>query len=789
MGKPDSADTPWGENTISKRRTAVFSAALLAALAVPAIGPTGAHATATDLYVDSSSGSHCTNSGSGAKDAPYCTVRTAADASLPGQTVHVAAGSYPGQLTLTRSGTAEAPITFVGEVGDLSHAAVGITDYDQPGHGLVVSGAQNIRIKGFEFDSGVDEPVVFDHASDVSMIGAIVSGGGAGTAAVRVGTGSDRVTVGGSLFDQAGPAVVVEEGASNTVVTTNTMYDNPGDKYPQVVTMGSPGTIVVSNTITGDCGEGIVLGGASTGAVVENNVVDTGDASDYPTTRCAAGAKDTGVTVAAQAVPDTKVDYNVISPTSGGPAYNWGGTPYTTQAAFTAASGQGVHDFVSDPTIPWQGTAPRTADWVDSADENAPGMLDADAWGWPAKDDPLVPNTGTGTGFRDRGAQEYQSFGSIFTPTGPTRVLDTRNGTGTGGTAAPLKTGGTIGLKLAGVDGVPATGVTAVTMNVTVTRPTSSGVLTVYPHGEAEPFSSNLNWTTGQTVANLVTVPVSSDGTVSFSAGGVAGTVEVIADLAGYYSTQGSPFNPAGPTRLLDTRKGLGAAKAPVTLGHTVDLQVAGVGGVPATGVSAVTLNVTVADTSSAGVLTVYPHGQIPPDTSSLNWTKGAIVPNVVTVPVIDGKVSFYVHGGTGTADIIADLASYYGTDGKNSFSPAGPWRVMDTRKDTYLNEGATLRKAGAIRPSGSLTMPLDDPPVTAAVLNVTVTAPTAAGVLTAYPSGTTRPVSSNLNWIKGQTVANHVIVPPGKDGKVIFYNHSAGSIHLVIDYFGGQRL
>ena len=51
-------------------------------------------------------------------------------------------------------------------------------------------------------------------------------------------------------------------------------------------------------------------------------------------------------------------------------------------------------------------------------------------------------------------------------------------------------------------------GVTAVALNVTVTAPSSSGVLTVYPDGLARPVASNMNWVPGQTVPNLVIVPV-----------------------------------------------------------------------------------------------------------------------------------------------------------------------------------------------------------------------------------------------------------------------------------------
>ncbi|MFD4245034.1 hypothetical protein ACFWP3_26120 [Streptomyces sp. NPDC058525] len=57
----------------------------------------------------------------------------------------------------------------------------------------------------------------------------------------------------------------------------------------------------------------------------------------------------------------------------------------------------------------------------------------------------------------------------------------------------------------------------AVVLNVTVTDPKSDGHLTVWPSGTTRPDSSNLNWTTGRTVANLVTVPVGADGKVEIA--------------------------------------------------------------------------------------------------------------------------------------------------------------------------------------------------------------------------------------------------------------------------------
>jgi hypothetical protein len=76
-------------------------------------------------------------------------------------------------------------------------------------------------------------------------------------------------------------------------------------------------------------------------------------------------------------------------------------------------------------------------------------------------------------------------------------------------------------------------GMRAVVLNVTVTQPTASGHLTVYPDGQAQPNTSNLNWVAGQTVPNLVTLPV-IDGVVVFY-NGSPGTVHIVADVFGYY--------------------------------------------------------------------------------------------------------------------------------------------------------------------------------------------------------------------------------------------------------------
>ncbi|MGW7429488.1 FlgD immunoglobulin-like domain containing protein [Streptomyces sp. NPDC054861] len=245
--------------------------------------------------------------------------------------------------------------------------------------------------------------------------------------------------------------------------------------------------------------------------------------------------------------------------------------------------------------------------------------------------------------------------GSRFEPVTPSRVMDTRDGTG----VARAKVGAdkTVSLTVAGKGGVPATGVTAVVLNVTATNPTAGTFVSVHPYGTTRTSASNLNVTAGQTVPNLVVVPV-KDGKVSFY--NRNGSVDLIADVAGYYTdTQaGSLYEPVTPSRVMDTRDGTGVAKAKVGAGETVTLTVAGKGGVPATGVTAVVLNVTATNPTAGTFVSVHPYGTTRTSASNLNVAAGQTVPNLVVVPVKDGKVSFYNRNGS--VDLIADVQGFH---------------------------------------------------------------------------------------------------------------------------------
>ncbi len=86
-------------------------------------------------------------------------------------------------------------------------------------------------------------------------------------------------------------------------------------------------------------------------------------------------------------------------------------------------------------------------------------------------------------------------------------------------------------MQVAGRGGVPSNA-TGVIVNVTVAGTTASSYLSVWPAGTARPTSSNLNWTAGRTIPNLVMTRLGSGGALSI--GNASGQAHVIVDVMGY---------------------------------------------------------------------------------------------------------------------------------------------------------------------------------------------------------------------------------------------------------------
>ena len=373
-----------------------------------------------------------------------------------------------------------------------------------------------------------------------------------------------------------------------------------------------------------------------------------------------------------------------------------------------------------------------------------------------------------------------------YVPIVPRRILDTRDGIGA--PAGTVSAGGQIELQIAGVGSVPATGVAAVVLNVTATEAVQAGYVSAYTTGTRRPLVSSLNLETiGQTVANLVTVKIGSNGKVTlFTSGGT----HLVADLAGYYvpasTSSDGRLQTSTPQRILDTRDGLGAVQAKLPAGGQIDVQVTGRGPVPAGGVSAVVLNVTADQASADGYVTVWPTGTAMPTVSNLNLVAGETRANLVVVPVgAGGKVSLFTMGG---ADLIADVAGWFtdstaAVDSAGLFVPITPVRMLDTRQETTP---PTSPVSSMTRQIGSTAVVPPNAAVAVAA-NITVTQSAGAGYATVWPAHTSRPLVSNLSTVRAdQTVPNAVIVPLGLDAVSLYTQ--AGE-HLIIDIAGWYTL
>ena len=340
-----------------------------------------------------------------------------------------------------------------------------------------------------------------------------------------------------------------------------------------------------------------------------------------------------------------------------------------------------------------------------------------------------------------------------------------------------------------GVSGIPLTGVTAVSLNLTAVGPTDEGYVTVWPCGSDKPGTSNVNFVKDQIVANAVIAPVDSTGKVCIDSSVAS---HVVVDVNGWFGTT-SGLNALTPVRVFDTRSGVGGvpiAKVGALDGNGTALEVSVLSaiGQSAGTVAAVSLNVTATNTSASkygGYVTAYPCGGRP-NASNLNFVSNQSVPNAVIVPVSPaGTVCFYVYG---QADLIADVNGWFA--GGSGFNSLAPTRVFDTRSGLG---GVPVAKVGALDGSG---VPLKVqvagtngvPPLGAAavMMNVTVdatTAPAVGGYVTAYPCDATPPNSSNINFVSGQTIANSVVAPLSVNGEVCFYVY--GQAHVLADITG----
>jgi hypothetical protein len=355
-------------------------------------------------------------------------------------------------------------------------------------------------------------------------------------------------------------------------------------------------------------------------------------------------------------------------------------------------------------------------------------------------------------------------------PISPSRLLDTRLQASTAGsqTESIVPGGTSISLKVTGGE-VPETAL-AVALNVTAVDGAGSGFLTIFPDGGTQPSTSSVNFAPGAASPNSVMAKVGANGRIRIFANV---SVNVVVDVFGWFGPGGNArLFTVVPNRVLDTRD----TSTPVGSLQTIDVQIAGTARVPV-GASAAVLNVTAVGAVGQGYLTVFPSNRDLPVVSSVNFEAGVPRPNSVIAPLgPDGKIKIFSNQKT---DVVVDVMGWFGTAGQAEYVEVPSTRLLDTRLPA--NTGPKVAALGTIHLQ--VVGAVVPPNARSVVLNVTATEPDGSGFLTVFPGGAPRPLSSNLNYVAGQTIPNAVIVGLGPTGTVDIFSLAAS--HVVVDVVG----
>lgn len=239
----------------------------------------------------------------------------------------------------------------------------------------------------------------------------------------------------------------------------------------------------------------------------------------------------------------------------------------------------------------------------------------------------------------------------------------------------------------------------------------------------------------------------------------------------------GLGYLPVPPTRLLDTRsagKGV-ATRCRLAVGGRLDVKVTGVGGVPATGVGAVVVNLTGVSPDSGTYLAAYPAGAEWPGNSSVSIAGQAITAALVVVPVGSNGMISLRNGGSRT-DALVDVVGYHPLSGGSLYAATTPARALDTR---------TSGERFSARETRTVTMASAPPNATGVILNVASVYAAAGGYVTLTAGGSRAGGTSALNMTVGRVVSNRAYVALGSGGTITIYTSAATDVFVdVVGWF-----
>lgn len=243
---------------------------------------------------------------------------------------------------------------------------------------------------------------------------------------------------------------------------------------------------------------------------------------------------------------------------------------------------------------------------------------------------------------------------------------------------------------------------------------------------------------------------------------GLAATAGADSATADTTSATGGLFVPL-QQRIYDTRTTTYAGNTgnKLAVGKWYPVAVAGIGGAPSSGISAVQVTLTEVNGDPDGTLKADATGVSSPNTTvpSLMWGSGK-ESNAATIPVgADGKFQIFV---TASTDIAIDLQGYYksGSTAAGGYVPGTNKKILGSSSTRYAKgDSVTLPVAGT-----------DQVPANASAVMLSILViPTdsAAGNLQVYPSDTPPTSPWLLNWDSNENSVFTSAVGLGASGNI----------------------
>ncbi len=353
------------------------------------------------------------------------------------------------------------------------------------------------------------------------------------------------------------------------------------------------------------------------------------------------------------------------------------------------------------------------------------------------------------------------SVGAATDMISPTRVLDTRDGTGA--RRGQLDAGETLTLRLGTVS---VSGATTVFLNLTTIDASTPGVVTAWPCNRQRPDTSVVNFEPGRAVPNMVVLEYTSAG-ICFAS---SSRIHLIADLTAV-ATDGDVTGIA-PSRLLDTRTG-----SRLRAGTEQRVTIAGSPGIPQNATAGV-VNVTVVLPAADGFVIVKPCGSSS-NASTVNFRRNEVVAHLTFAALDRGALCVVSSVET---DVIVDSFGYMTGGSVRSLTPA---RLLDSRigfggSSGRIDSGQTAR----LQVTGRGNVPAR---ALGATVNIVATDSQGEGFITLWACDGTMPLASTINMWPGMTRSNQATIKLSGSGELCIrpFTSNGTGIHVVLDVVG----